>query len=284
MSKVIDATKEDVRGILPPERTRTWNPVSHGAVVDSIDRALSSMGLGVMNSRFELSKNGDNLFGTYRLDHDLGGRNLEIGFRNSTSKKFAVGITAGTFTIVCSNLVFTGEYVEFRKHTAGLTLDEMQIIANRAINNNIKSAEHFAKWQDGLIEIELGGGLTLDPSKGFRSDFENLVFAAMATGAIPPSKFGQLLDSYHEERDRGGDTLYTFYQTLTNTLNTTSRQNIAERSRKINNLTEFYERHGIAPAASFYEQLEAAEADDSTTLPAVIEPGHVPEVPAIIDL
>jgi len=277
MSKVIDATKEDVRGILPPERTKTWNPVSHGAVVDSIDRSLSSLGLGVRECCFELSKNGDNLFGVYRLDYDLSGKCLEIGFRNSTSKKFAVGITAGTFTLVCSNLVFTGEYVEFRKHTAGLTLDEMQLIANRAINKNIQSAEHFAKWQEGLIEIELGGGLTrVLPGKNFRSDFESMIFAAMATGAVPPSKFGRLLDAYQEERRRGGDTLYTFYQTLTNTINTSSRQSIADRSRKINNLTEFYERNGIAPTASFFEQLEATDAGEEknqeiSTFPALTE-------------
>jgi hypothetical protein len=98
----------------------------------------------------------------------------------------------------------------------------------------------------------------------------------MATGAIPASKFGKLLDAYKEERRRGGDTLYTFYNTLTNTLNESSRQNVAHRSKRINDLTEFYERHGIAPAASFYDQLSQVEATEpieanSNNLPAIIE-------------
>ena len=288
MSKVITATKDELRSVPAPEPTNTWNPVSHAAVLDSVDRALTSLGIGVRHQRFEVAKNGDNFFGTYRLDHEIDGRFLEIGFRNSTSKKFSVGITAGTFTIVCSNLVFTGEYLEFRKHTAGLSLDEMQLVANRAISNNLEAAKSFVTWQEGLKEIELGtgplnGGLKdfIPQHENFRSDFESLTFAAMATGAIPPSKFSKLLDAYKEERRRGGDTLYTFYNTLTNTLNESSRQNIADRSRRINNLTEFYERHGIAPAASFYDQLSEIETtQDVTGLPAVIEPS---EAPAIID-
>lgn len=278
MSKVIAATRDDVRSIIAPDPTKTWNPVSHAAVMDSIDRSMQSLGIGVRSERFELSRDGDNLFASMRLDQDINGKSVEIGYRNSTSKKFAVGITAGTYTMVCSNLIFTGEYLEFRKHTARLSLDEMQLIANRAISNNIETAQNFAAWQNGLVEIQVGGGLPssydIPTRDAFRSDFESLTFAAMATGAVPASKFPRILDAYKEERQRGGDTLYTFYNTLTNTLNESSRQNIAQRSKRINDLTEFYERHGIAPAASFYDQLsstETTEQVDSENLPAIID-------------
>jgi len=277
MSKIVTATKDEVQQIAAPEPTPTWNPVSHAAVLNSVDQALSSLGIGIRHQRFEVAKNGDNFFGTYRLDHEIDGKFLEIGFRNSTSKKFAVGITAGTFTLVCSNLVFTGNYIEFRKHTAGLTLDEMQLVANRAISKNVEAAKSFVTWQQGLHEIDLGCGMSrVIPGKNFRSDFESLIFAAMATGAVPPSKFGKLLDAYKEERRRNGDTLYTFHATLTNALNESSRQNIAGRSKRINDLTEFYERHGIAPAASFYDQLSQVDettelAETSSNLPAIIE-------------
>lgn len=253
-------TPEEVRSVPTPEGTQTWKPMPHATVMETVNHSLSSLGIGVRNERYELSRTGDNLFASLTLDIQHNGKSLQLGYRNSNSKQFAVGITAGTWTYVCSNLVFGGEYLEIRKHSGRFNADEMQLMANRAVSSGITQAENFMNWQNGLVEVPIGKALLGSREDDFRRDFEQLVFAAMATGAMPPSKFEHLIKAYRAERHNGDDTLYSFYSALTRVINTTSASHISERSYRINALAEFYEKYGIAPAASLYNQFEELEA------------------------
>lgn len=57
--------------------------------------------------------------------------------------KMATGITAGTRVFVCDNLAFSGEFVEFRKHTKGLVYDELEFMAYRAMKKMVANLTRF---------------------------------------------------------------------------------------------------------------------------------------------
>lgn len=222
-------SESEVRAVPAVQGTETWNPVPHSQVIDAVQTALAQTGLGIQNKRFELSATGGNLFASYQLDQGHEGSNWQLGFRNSVEKKFAVGITAGTFTIVCSNLVFTGDYLEFRKHTKGLTPDELQAIAGRAVSSTVGKMSELQAWQLGLREVRLS-----------HSHMRILTFEAMRKDAFPPSRFGRFLEALKDEGSRYGQSLYTFYGAVTQTIRDQSLLQISYRSKALNSLVERY--------------------------------------------
>lgn len=223
-------TEAEVRAVPAVEGTETWNPVHHGLVIDAVEHAIQEKGLGIQDKRFELTTGGGNLFASYRLDQGRDGVNWQIGFRNSTTKRFAVGITAGTFTIVCSNLVFAGDFVEFRKHTKGLDMNELFSMAGRAIETTVERLEQLENWQLELKSIPLS-----------QRHMRILSFEAMRKQAFPASRFHRFLEAYREEIALNGLTLYSFYHSITRTIRDQSLNQISRRSEVLNQLVQDYQ-------------------------------------------
>lgn len=111
-------TRDDVRAVETPRPTRTWNPVPHDWVLDTVEAALQQNKFRVVQEHHELTCHNDQYF--CRLGLANGNANPDyipaVGIRNSHNKKFSVGICWGAHVTVCSNLVFSGEHMIQRKH------------------------------------------------------------------------------------------------------------------------------------------------------------------------
>lgn len=223
-------TENEVRSVPPVAPTSTWNPIHHSKVIDAVNYAIADAGLGIKSKRFELSTSGGNLFASYRLDQGKEGVDWQIGFRNSVEKKFAVGITAGTFTIVCSNLMFSGDYVEFRKHTKGLDMDELKSLAHRAIDTTTQKLQVLETWQSGLRMVPL-----------LQNSMRALTFEAMHRDAFPASRFHRFLDAYSTEQAINGPTLLSFFGAVTRTIRDQSLTQISKRSVILNQLMDDFQ-------------------------------------------
>lgn len=223
-------TYDDLAYIPTPQPTNTWRPVAHQQVVDVVNEALDMRGFKIQSERFELTAGGNKMFASYQLDQQKNGHCLQIGFRNSLDKTFAVGITAGLYTLVCSNLVFAGDYKDFRKHTKNLDQDELVMMAFRAVKTLGTTHEDMLDQMDRMHATPLP-----------KDDFKQLTFDAMNRGVLPPSQFGQFLKSWDTEAHRDGETLYSFHGAITNTLSFGSLSNIHRRSRPLQNLISDYQ-------------------------------------------
>ena len=62
---------------------------------------------------------------------------------------------AGTKVFVCENLSFTGDFAEFRWHTKGLNVEDMEFLAYRAMKKMAGTLTRFQAWHEGLYQIEL---------------------------------------------------------------------------------------------------------------------------------
>ena len=127
-------TRNEVMAIPAPAYTKTWHPVPHKDVIESLDLVTRKAGVGVMQETYSVTNKGANMFGAWTLDIGMDGKQVQMGFRNSISKQFAVGICAGTWVMVCSNMAFRGDFIEFRKHTSGLDMEELLSIGLRAFD------------------------------------------------------------------------------------------------------------------------------------------------------
>ena len=226
-------TRNEVMAIASPERTKTWNPISHKEVINSLTTTLKNKGIGVVSESYSVKNHGKNIFGTFVLDIVKSGRNIMIGVRNSISKTFAVGICGGIHVIVCTNMQFRGDnFIEFRKHTSGISYDELLEIENRAIDGVIDQGNSLIKWQDSLNKFRL------DDAK-----LKCITYDALDQGILPPNKFKAFQEAYGEElelvKSKHG-TLYTFHGAVTRMNRELNLFTMSNRTTDLYNLCDQY--------------------------------------------
>lgn len=225
-------SEAEVKAVVAPERTRSWNPMPHGTIIDALDMAVEKHGLAIKNKEYTLAANGNKLFGSWDIDSGKSDRNWAFGFRNSIDKSMALGMTAGTNILVCSNMCFSGEYIQFRKHTGGLTMDELIWMADKAIEVTMQKSIEFDGWHQGLKEIEL----TSAQAKCF-------AFDCMQEGVFPPSKFKAYIEACTEEIQlTRARSLYTYHGAVTRLHRDSSLFNVADSTRKLVGLCDDYRK------------------------------------------
>jgi len=231
------ATEAEVRAIVAPPFTDTWHPVAHDQVMDAVELSLANVGLNVIDRRFELGRGGDEVFASYKLDQVFNGSHWQLGWRNAINKAFAVGFCAGTLVTVCANLMFSGEFLEFRKHTSGLDWFELLRVAKVTMEQLVGHFDNLSKWQADLKTI------TLSPA-----EYKVLTFDAMDTGAVAPSKFKALGQAFETESRLNGPSLYSFHGAGTRVMRENGLFTIAQKSKALNKVVDdHYTANKVVP-------------------------------------
>jgi hypothetical protein len=231
------ATEAEVRAIVAPPFTETWHPVAHGVVMEAVEISLEHAGLGVIDRRFELGADGDTVFASYKLDQTHNGSHWQLGWRNAINKAFAVGFCAGTLVTICSNLMFSGEFLEFRKHTSGLDWHELLRVATVTMKQLVGHFDNLSKWQSDLKTI------TLSPA-----EYKVLTYDALDSGAVAPSHFKALGAAYVEETRLNGPSLYSFHGAGTRVMRENSLTTIVSKSKALNKVVDtHYSANKIVP-------------------------------------
>jgi hypothetical protein len=223
-------SRSEIMAIEAPEYTKTWHPIPHSALIESLDLVLKEKGVGIKYETYSTRTNGSNLFGTWVLDIEKDNKNIQIGFRNSISKSYAVGICAGTFIIVCSNMQFKGDYIEFRRHTGRLDYDELKSLTSRAFDQVVDSGYKAIEWHSSLNQSPLDG-----------DRFKCATYDAFTRGIIAPQKFSNFIEAYEMEQGLSGEsTLYEFHGAITRMQNKLNLFTVDSRSRKLADLCDQY--------------------------------------------
>jgi hypothetical protein len=106
---------------------------------------------------------------------------------------------------VCSNMQFRGDYIEFRKHTSGLDMDELKQIGSRAFLQVLEQGNKAIEWHDSLHQIPL----TSDR-------FKCATFDVMDRGILAPNHFNKYLEAHAAEVELTGEqSLYEFHGAIT---------------------------------------------------------------------
>jgi len=220
-----------VKAVPTPDFTKTWHPHSHADVITALEKAFEQKGLPMPaqdQRQYSLSKNGGKMFGVWEIiqeDNVSKDMSWSLGLRNSIDKAFAVGICAGNHVFVCDNLVFDGQFIEFRKHTSGLDFDTLIVVALKAIDGVIVRMKYLTEWHLKLKEIRISD-----------THFKTLAYDAMKNDVFPPSKFNTFLDCYDMECEVNSDhagTLYAFHGAVTRSMKGNSLFSISDRSTNL---------------------------------------------------
>lgn len=244
--------------------TDTFHPVHHREVISAMRNSVQNVGLEIVNAEYTIAKEGMQFFGVWDLSNKNADMCWSLGIRNSMDKSLALGVVAGTRVFVCSNLAFSGEYVEFRKHTKGLDNDELEYIAFKAMRKMVKKLTEFQTWHESL------GNYTLT-----ETDAKALLVNAMASGVFPPSKFARFDQLYF-----GGEcepSLLGFHEATTNVLRGTNLRVMPKRNLILNNIINHYisgpkEEPQVSALGDFYESRAASAITKQTA--TIINPSQ----------
>jgi hypothetical protein len=142
-------TELELLQVETPMVTTSYQPVSHGILIDTIGEKLYKHGLSISKKRYTANHNGSQMFAVYDLEHTRHETNLNIGFRNSYDKSLPVGLVAGGTVIVCSNLMFKGQIKMVRKHTKNVFQD-METIVEEVISKAVVQYEQLEEDKERM--------------------------------------------------------------------------------------------------------------------------------------
>jgi len=150
-----EVPREELAGIEPPAPTKTWYPIAHRAVLDSVWSTLEGAGFSISQSRLSVSHGDARFFGTLDLTTPIReGVSLAVGIRNSTDQSFPIGFCCGHRVFVCDNLAFTSEVVVSKKHTRFGQERYLEGLA-RAVGSLNEYKESAACWIGQLQATDL---------------------------------------------------------------------------------------------------------------------------------
>lgn len=176
--------RDQLRLVPVPEPTRTWRPIPHIDLVESLERVLHQNQIAIHSEQFALRRDGSTLFGVLQLiyENTSDGR-AAMGIRTSNNKTMSIQICAGLSVFVCDNLVFRGDLIALnRKHTSGLDL------LTELSNAVLRFQDHFGRLT-GEIERLRARELTDGEAKA-------LIHDIFVGGVLPVRFLPQVSETY----------------------------------------------------------------------------------------
>ena len=176
-----------------PQATRTWKPVPHSDVMNTVIEEALHRDLDVREIKYQLVDVYDkkvrqpyqDMFATMFMQSSNGTFENMLGIRNSHNQRFGAAACSGSRVIVCSNMVFSGEHVISSKHTKNVHANFNNRVSGMFDNiiNNWTSQEHR---YDGYKDTEINS----------RDVYHIVGEACRNNQAIPASKLNHVIDEY----------------------------------------------------------------------------------------
>lgn len=137
-----------------PASTKTYSPLSHLDLITSVKEQLDKRGLTIKDERYQQNRQGQQMFGHMTVAGYNGDQDMCLGFRNSYDKSMQVGVVGGSRVIVCSNMMFAGDFKALAMHNGNL-VQELNTMLGKAAD---RLEEHYRKLQldsDKMREVEV---------------------------------------------------------------------------------------------------------------------------------
>ena len=183
-------TREQLALVETPDATRSFKPVPHIELINTLDEVLGQNQIAIRKEQFALRRDGSTLFGVLQLAYqDTPDGIAALGLRTSNNKTMSIQICAGLSVFVCDNLVFRGDLIALnRKHTSGL------VLRTELSNAVLRFQEHFGRLTNE-IDVLKGQELTDTQAKAIIHDvFARGVFPIRLFREVSQAYFGPLAE------------------------------------------------------------------------------------------
>lgn len=220
-------SEQEVFAVPAVPYTKSHFPVHHMDFINAVKDAVRYVGLNIVDTRYVLGNNGQQMFSVWDLDRGNSDSCWSLGLINSLNKSLSLRLLAGNRVFICQNLSFAADHVKLRRHTSGLTITELNILALNAVHNVIGHMARHQSWHEGLRNYRLE-----------QSVKNTLLFEALSNSVIPASKlhaFNHLYQNVYPE-----DNLFHFYECFTHLFKGTNLLTLPQRNNALHKVINGY--------------------------------------------
>lgn len=215
-----------------PSATRTWNPISHVQLFELFANQLNRKSLKLVDAKHTLSHQGSRYFGVINVtrkkqDADF---HLSVGVRNSHDKFLAAGGVAGSRVIVCSNLMFDGEWKFTERHTSQVEArleDQVAVVVDKLMANYSLQDDRFARYKT----FELSD-----------SSAHDLIIQSIDAGVIAARDIPHVIKQWrtpdHPEFSADGKTAWRLFNSFTDFFKEVNLFDLPKRGKALNELMD----------------------------------------------
>jgi len=190
---------------LPPD-TRSYRCVPHDIARNHLIREFDRRGLTIKGETWGISaakkgRNGNDVvyggpaavaFGVFNLDSGHEGSDWSIGMINSYDKSRALSLVIGRIVWFCSNGLWAGDQVTYRKHTSGIDVAEETY---KAVSKAMGRFVAFDVFVDRLRDVEVR-----------ESDFHAIFTDSVECGVLKGAGPANLVNAWkHAQAPKGFD-------------------------------------------------------------------------------
>jgi hypothetical protein len=231
----LSSTERHLRSLPRPQATDTWHPLAHNEFISMVEDQMAERGMIPTSKRFTSTAADERIFGTYVIDNyqsDRGDSSLMLGLRHSTNKTLPAALAIGHHVFVCSNGMFTGEFIIGRRHTKNIMDDLPGMIATQ-LDRFPTAASLMFEYNEHLRRQSV----TAD-------EFTLLARRMFEVGALPKSKVMDVIDEYRSdehEAKHGVGTAWSALNAATEILKPRLAKNSIEGSEQTLKLHRLFE-------------------------------------------
>ncbi|MDO7885364.1 DUF932 domain-containing protein [Hymenobacter cheonanensis] len=194
-----------------PASTRTYAPVSHRDLIEAVKEELDKRGLVLKDERYQHNRSGQQLFGHMTVGGGNGEQDLALGFRNSYDKSLLLGAAAGARVIVCSNLMFAGDFKVQAMHTPSHLSAGLQSLVSGVVDNLEAQFKRIQLDTEKLKQVEVNP----------RIIHEILGELFYSESVVNEAQLRIIRGELREQKNFGDDTMWDLYNHTTEALKTT---------------------------------------------------------------
>lgn len=212
-------SRDELDAIEAPPPTKSWFPIKHAIVVDTVTQALTDGGFQIRQTKVAMSPSNARMFTTFDLETPLAGGDvtLAVGARNSCDKTFPLSFCAGERVTVCDNLAFQSELIVTRKHTR-FGADRFR----EAICESVRSLWQFQQSESARIRQFQAQAIT-------PADADSIMLRSFEKGIIShyllPRVIREFREPSHPEFAANGLTFWRLEQAFTTVLGSVEQSN-----------------------------------------------------------
>lgn len=194
-----------------PASTRTYAPVSHRDLIEAVKEELDKRGLVLKDERYQHNRSGQQLFGHMTVGGGNGEQDLALGFRNSYDKSLLLGAAAGARVIVCSNLMFAGDFKVQKMHTPAHLSAGLQSLMREVVDSLEAQFKRIQLDTEKLKQVEVNP----------RIIHEILGELFYSESVVNEAQLRIIRGELKEQTNFGAGTLWDIYNHTTEALKTT---------------------------------------------------------------
>jgi hypothetical protein len=224
--------REQLATVATPERTRTWVPIPHHRLLNSVCDALGQAGLAVVGESHGLAKDGQRYFGLLQVanGHNPDEFGLVVGVRNSHDQTFPAGLAVGAAVFVCDNLSFSGEVRLARKHTIHCERDLPGLVA-KAVGQLTQQRDRQERRFVAYKAAEFGD-----------REAHDLLIRALDARVLPvtriPAALAEWRNPRHPEFGQIGKTGWRLFNAVTEALKESGFMDLPRRTQALHGLMD----------------------------------------------